>query len=242
MKLIPFLLLLIAFSSSANNATTNHYSYEELSKYSRVAENEWDFWQLTKEEWDRYLFLMEKSPWSKWEQTASPLQILSIYATSTSEKRRYASLEAELDQWRQNSVVEFQTLYDLERPIIHAKYLAYLENRQVTLDNVMPHDKLRLFISINHCDARCRTVMSRVMATQAQLDIYLVDANNKPDEAIFQWAESANIPVDRVQFKQITLNRENGILPVISKQAGIPMPDLPILFRMNGELAVRVPL
>ncbi|MBK8187776.1 MAG: hypothetical protein IPK77_11370 [Cellvibrio sp.] len=79
--------------------------------------------------------------------------------------------------------------------------------------------------------------------TQAKLDIFLLDANGKQDNVIFEWAEKANVPVERVKVKQITLNRENGLFAIVSKQDENPAPKLPCLYKKNedGKL-VRIPL
>ncbi len=236
-------LMLAPFTSAESKAISNNYSDWGLSRYSQVSENAWDFWHLTEQEWTRYQYLIANSPWAKWDHHATPLQILSFYTASKSEKRRYARIEAELDQWRQDASAEFQALYNREREIVHSQYLEFMSTKRIALDTISLHDKLKLFISVNSCDAACRALMKTLNDTQAKLDIFLLDANGKTDEVIFEWAKLANVSVERVKVKQITLNRENGMLAIISKSDGNPAPKLPSLYKQDtdGKL-MRIPL
>jgi integrating conjugative element protein (TIGR03759 family) len=199
-----------------------------LSRYSQVHTKPNAYWQLTDEEWKTYQALKEMSPWSVWENHATPLAILSYYATSIEEKRRYARIEAELDVWRQFSVTEFQLLYDKERKIVQERYVEYMEKRMPTLATLRPYDKLRLFVNAGDCDTHCRSLVSRVLKTQAKIDVFVIGANS--DEVIFKWAESASIPVERVKTKEVTLNHDNGLFKIVSTSGVMTTPKLPALF------------
>lgn len=235
-----FLLLSLApLVSFAQPSTVKHVQFEPsdsteelLDKYSEVHAAPNAYWQLTQEEWERYETLKENSPWAAWSNDASPLAILSYYATSFDEKRRYARIEAELDTWRQHSVTQFQTLYDKERTIVHTRYVEFIENRRPTMATLQPQDRLRLFVRAGRCDAQCRPIIARILASQAKTDIYVMGATT-PEE-IFEWAESASIPVERVKTKEITLNHEAGLLKHAAIEAGIPMPRVPSLFKRNA--------
>jgi integrating conjugative element protein (TIGR03759 family) len=213
---------------------------ELLTRYSRMHDTPNGYWQLTKDEWARYEELKATSPWSTWENNSSPLAVLSFYAESREEKRRYARIEAELDTWRQYSVTEFQTLYDKERAIVHQRYVEFVHNRQPTIASITAQDRLRLFIKAGACDAFCRSVMSRVLSTQAKTDIYVIGAAN--DREIFSWAEAAYVPVDRVKTQEITLNHAHSLLDVAAAEAGLPVPRLPVLFKKSGDTLQVVPL
>ena len=245
-----YLLILLLTSSSASSSdlreiwntnifeqfTASENTTDLLTKYSKIEGTPNQYWQLTDSEWKRYLELKANSPWSIWENNASPLAILFYYSTSMEDKRKYARIEAELDTWRQHNVAEFQTLYDRERAIVHAMYVESVKRTQPTLSNIRPQDKLRLFIEGGPCDARCRSVVNKVMLTQAKIDIYVVGA---PDnDTVFSWAKSASIPVARVKTKEITLNHESGLLDAVAAQLKISKPSLPALFKQatSGDL------
>jgi len=211
-----------------------------MERYSQVHSKPNQYWQLTDTEWTRYESIKKNSPWAKWENKASPLALLSHYATSIEEKRRYARIEAELDTWRQHNVTEFQMLYDKERDIVHARYMDWIGKRQPTLASIKPYDRLRLFIKAGECDAECRSVVGRVLKTQAKVDIYVTGA--KTDTAIFKWAEMANIPVERVKTKEITLNHDNGVFKLVTDSLGLPASRLPALFRQMGNSDQVIPI
>lgn len=211
-----------------------------LDRYSQVHTQPNEFWQLTTEEWSLYETLKKNSPWALWDNNASPLAILAHYAESPEEKRRYARIEAELDTWRQYRVTEFQTLYDKERSIVHERYVEWIQKRLPTLATIKPYEKLRLFIQVGSCDVHCRSLMSRVLKTQAKVDIFVLGATT--DEQIFKWAESAGVPVERVKTKEITLNHDKGVFSLVTGSLGIPTPKLPSLFRQiaGGDQIVAI--
>jgi integrating conjugative element protein (TIGR03759 family) len=211
-----------------------------LDRYSQVHSQPNEFWQLTTEEWTRYETLKNNSPWAVWDNNSSPLAILAHYSESIEEKRRYARIEAELDTWRQYRVVEFQALYDKERSIVHERYVEWIQKRLPTLATIKPYEKLRLFIQAGDCDVHCRSLMTRVLKTQAKVDIFVVGA--KSDEQIFSWAERAGIPVERVKTKEITLNHDNDVFSLVTGSLGIPAPKLPSLFRQvaGGDQVVAI--
>ena len=200
-----------------------------LERYSQVHTKPNLYWQLTDEEWARFETIKKASPWSQWENNASPLALLAHYADSTEEKRRYARIAAELDTWRQYRVTEFQALYDKERSIVHKRYVEWFQTKTPTLASIKPYDKLRLFMDASECEAHCRSLMSRVLHTQAKIDIYLTGAST--DEAIFKWAELAGIPVERVKTKEITLNHDQGLFQLVTSNLHLPAPKIPSLFR-----------
>lgn len=211
-----------------------------LDRYSKLHSYPNEYWQLTQEEWSRYEDLMKNSPWALWEHHASPLAILAHYSDSLEEKRRYARIEAEMDVWRQYRIVEFQALYDKERSIVHERYVEWIQKRLPTLSTIKPYEKLRLFVQAGDCDIHCRSLITRVLKTQAKVDIYVSGA--KTDEQIFHWAESASIPVERVKTKEITLNHDNGVFSLVTGGLGIPAPRLPSLFRQiaGGDQIVAI--
>lgn len=185
-----------------------------LKDYGKTHANAWEYWGLTKEDWARYESIKQKSPWGVWKNEATPLAILSHYSSSIEEKRRYAHVAAELDQWRENTVLEWQAIYNKEREIVFAKNAAAINVRKPTLNNIRASDRIIFFAVAGECDAHCRAVTSRILSTPAHIDIFVIGGKTESD--IYKWAASAQIPIDRVHVKQITLNFENNYLPAIT--------------------------
>jgi len=185
-----------------------------LKDHNKTYENTWDYWGLTKEEWAHYESIKQKSPWSVWKSESTPLAILSFYSTSSSEKNRYARLEAELDQWREGVVLEFQQNYSKQREIVFAKNTALITGRKPELKNINATDRILYFVEAGTCTVRCRTLTNRLLGTSAHIDIFVINA--KTDKDIFTWATGAKIPIERVHVKQITLNFENNYLGLVT--------------------------
>ena len=208
-----FIFIAIFVASNTTNVVAQESRVElstfesSLKDHARTHENSWEYWGLTQDEWVRYESIKQKSPWATWKNEATPLAILSHYATSIADKSRYAHLEAELDQWRENTVLEWQLIYNKEREIIYAKNTALLGNRKPDLKNIKPSDRVLYFVETGECNTRCRATTTRLLSTFAHIDVFVIGAKVQKD--VFEWATSAKIPVERVRVKQITLNFDN---------------------------------
>lgn len=220
--------LLFALTVSAEEKRLQLSEFEQsLNAHGRMKANDWEYWGLEKAEWDRYLTLIKDSPWALWEHEATPLAILAHYSDSQTEKHRYARLQAEIDQWRQNTVLEWQQIYNREREIIHAKNAAIYSSRKPDISRVKARDRILYFVDTGKCEARCVAMTNRLLESGAQLDIFVIGANDEKE--IFAWATEADIPVDRVKVKQITLNFENNYLDTVTTTPR-SMVSIPVAF------------
>lgn len=214
MKILHYAIIVFVFISVPCLAQDNRLSIStfenSITDKSKTYDNAWEFWGLTKPEWDRYVWLKEKSPWAVWKSEATPLSILSFYATSSTEKTRYARIAAELDQWRENSVLEWQAIYNREREIVFAKNQAVVKARKPEIKNINTSDRVLYFVEAGSCEARCRALTNRLLSTSAHIDIFVLNAKTEKD--VFDWATKAEISIERVHAKQITLNMENNFM------------------------------
>jgi integrating conjugative element protein (TIGR03759 family) len=209
-----FLVGMSSFVNASEKFTEQHSSVDqnELNQFFRdygdLKSTPWDNWKLTENEWTRYTEILEKTPFGVWQHTATPYQILAAYSTSLEEQRRYARLEAMLDQWREDNALRFQQIYNDEREVVFARYSALVRNLSPTIANTGSGDSVAFFTHPGECNPRCVALMQRLLSTGAHLDIYVMGAKSEQD--IFSWAEAASVPVDRVRVGQITLNFEKG--------------------------------
>ena len=219
-----------------SNASRTSIERSDLNKllgdFSEVKGQEWVNWGLREEEWQRYEYILEKTPWGHWEGHVTPIQVLAIYSSSLQEKRRYARIEAKLDTWREDVVLEYQNIYNQEREIVFAQYASYLKGRRPVIDNVRPTDQLAFFTASKKCEERCKFVMGQLMESGAKVDIYFVGVKEK--NHIFEWAAQANIPVERVKTKNITLNFNKGQFESVSKVPS-SFADLPAAFMKSDD-------
>jgi integrating conjugative element protein (TIGR03759 family) len=195
--------------SSPLQSTVDQHDLDQFFRdYGELKNTHWENWILTEAEWNRYQDILEKTPFGVWQHTATPYQILATYARTLEEKRRYARLEAMLDQWREDKALTFQQIYNDEREVIFARYSALVRNLSPTIANTGSGDSVAFFTYPGGCNPRCVAVMQRLLATGAHIDIYVIGA--KTEQEIFAWAEAAKVPVERVRVRQITLNFEKG--------------------------------
>jgi len=159
-------------------------------------------------------------------------QVLAAYASTIAEKRRYARMEAKLDQWREDKAYTFQQIYNNEREIVFAKYRSIVKGYSPTIQNIDPGDKLAMFVDSTDCLARCNAVVSRVLQTGARVDIYML--NTQVENDIFNWAKAANVPVERVHTGQITLNFDSGVFKQVSNLPEF-LAEFPVVFSLKNN-------
>lgn len=209
-----FMVAASAASNATDKATHQNSSVEQnelrqfFRDYGDLKGTAWENWKLTEKEWSRYTEILEKTPFGIWQHTATPYQILAAYSSSLEEQRRYARLEAMLDQWREDNALRFQQIYNDEREVVFARYSALVRNLSPTIANTGNGDSVAFFTYPGECNPRCVALMQRLLSTGAHIDIYVMGAKSEQD--IFSWAEAASVPVDRVRVGQITLNFEKG--------------------------------
>ena len=201
--------------------------FEDLNT---VSESPWENWQLEKADWERYEEIVANTPWGTWEHSATPLQILAIYARTYEEKRRYARIEARLDQWREDAVTKYQQIYNDEREIVFARYRELVRGQAPTLENIRIGEHVALFTRPGDCTARCTAVTQRLLKSGAKIDVYVIGAQS--DEAIYSWARSAAIPTERVHAGHITLNYNEGLFEDVSNLPAT-LADLPAAYSVR---------
>jgi integrating conjugative element protein (TIGR03759 family) len=211
------------FSAPQNNSSTKSSSSAKPYLAPRPGMKPWDYWGLTENEWNQYQYLLKNATWSVWEHTSSPLTILAITATSQAERKRYARLEAEIDNWRFQSTMDYQVLVNEERMALAREF----EQRSPLAKNLTRSDKVLFFTRTGDCDARCRTLINPLLESGAKIDIF-VSGTQRQDQ-VFAWATAAGISPERVQKKEITLNFDNGM---IEKLTNMPLAliDLPTAY------------
>ncbi len=167
-------------------------------------------WGLSEEEWARYEKIKTDSPWAIWEHSATPLSLLAFYSNSETERRGYARRQAELDQWREASVVLWQKLYDEERSIVHANFVASIKDHteHKSISTLNKKDQVIVFIDLDQCEESCRAESRQVIDSNALAHLYFIGNANK--QSIFKWALQMEIPHQRVKDRRITLNVEQG--------------------------------
>lgn len=183
---------------------------------------EWEYWGLTEQEWKTYQDLLKRSTWSIWEHHASPLSVLAMTATP-SEQRRYARIEAELDNWRFQKTMDYQVIYNEERLLMAKAF----ENRAAFVKNLSRQDRVLFFARTGDCDPRCRSLLNPLLLSGAHLDIYVLGTQEQND--VFAWATKAGIEPERVAKKEITLNFESGILANLTQMPNA-LADVPVAY------------
>ncbi len=200
----------MAFSQTKTTELTKselNYLFDDMDE---IKPNVWDNWGLTKTEWEKYETIKTQTAWATWEGNPSPLQLLAIYSSDIEVKKRYARLEAQLEQWRLTKALEYQTIYTAEARVLAARYQEFMASRRRNAESLTQADRVALFIDAtsDDCNARCTSMVARLLRKKPQLTIFAVGTQSQTQ--VFSWAKNAGIPEGAVQSGLITLNFEKG--------------------------------
>ena len=183
-------------------------------------------WGLSEQEWNRYEDL-KKGARGIWSPNLDPLTTLGIEATSEAERMKYARLLARKEFERVDKELRFQRAYDaaFKELYPHVKPIQDDVSNVSNMESVP--GRLLLFTQINDCK-RCDTMLSKLLAKDLDIDIYLIDSDAN-DNKIRDWAVKHRIDVNKVRNRQITLNHHNKSFLLFNDG------KIPAIFRVTPE-------
>ena len=170
-------------------------------------------WDLSEEEWGRYLELMRGIRGSVSPATLSPVEVLGIHARTEAERMKYARQWARMMREDTERILAFQRAYDAAmREIDPQGKMIDIEKLPGGGKALQPGDRLLLFLSRDcpACNAAARRLNVLAQGLDLQLDIYFVDRST-PDQ-IRKWAKAQGLDASRVAGGKITLNHDPALL------------------------------
>jgi len=212
------LIFSVAIYSHGDNSIYS-FTDKKLLNLDTQKKEEREYWGLSKEEWNTYETIITKTPWATWNHNSTPLALLAFYSNSEQKKIGYARKQAELDEWREAVVIEWQRdYYNPQREAVRAEFRLALDNQEQlkSINNIGKGDTVITFIDIESCGTFCKAQTRKILQSQAKSDFYFMGQPSK--DTIFKWAKMLNISVERVRLKEVTLNRNYGQ----SKKLNIP--------------------
>ncbi|MFG6179634.1 TIGR03759 family integrating conjugative element protein [Halomonas sp. THAF12] len=201
----------------------------------QTGRSEAEKWGLSDREWQRYERLME-SKRGIWSPGLDPLTALGVEARSDAERRRYAELLVQQERARVQRELEFQRAYDAAWDRLYPdanRVDPFTVETSQTAESVFQGggqsvfgqagqasattSRLNVVVAIDDCN-QCDSTVQRLMDRGALMDIWVVDSDGD-NRRIQDWARSLEMPADRVQRGEITLNHGG--------QLSAPMESLP---------------
>lgn len=207
--------------------------------------------QLSADEWTRYKEIMAGEGQYHWPHV-DPVWVMSIYAASEMERRRYAKLAARQEYERTRKLLRFKDAYvdafwqmynhepimDLEA--FQKRYLSREMSASVNMSGGTPGpikrpedysgDRIVLFISTNNCPD-CDSIFMNLSQHQTQvpgavLDVHFVDDTRS---SISDWAKRMGIAPSDITQGYITLNQDAKMY------ARYGNPSLPAAFYFDAS-------
>jgi len=219
---LPFLISSTVTSSTSNsNTTNNEASVLTKDQIETIAKH----WNLSSEDYERYLELMKTTPSGKWYVQSDPSEVLAINARNDAEREKYAEIIAKTTHDRLESELAmqhafntaWQKLYPNLKPIEMP-----MQSQAKTQVSLQVGDQLLLFTGIN--DSSSTTIIDRLISliqnhSGTKLAIFIT-GNDISDKAIRDWAQSNHIPISLVQQGTIILDHDKGRFTQITKGKG----------------------
>lgn len=210
-------------------------------------EEEAQRWQLTTDEYSRYLEALEGPRGRLSDPSITPIEVLGIEATSTAERDHYARLWVEMIRRDTAKTLAFtrsvhaawldiapnRSLID---PLLLKKLKLQRERTSVASEDVVP-SRLIAFTRLDceACDSDLRRLILGVEeGRHLGLDIFVVDAGDDAD-LVQAWAQEQSLPLERVQDQTITLNIDRGELLSLAESLGISSETLPMVIRRTED-------
>lgn len=207
-------------------------------------------WQLSENEWQRYLFLMQGIRGSISPKSLSPLEVLGIHAETDQERKQYAKRWAKLMREDVERTLAFQRAYTeatLElygkEPLFDENVLSSLTAANTAVQNstnnpntLKDGDRLLVFIKAAACQ-QCTLITQQALSLsthkKVQVDFYFTDTREPQDNPlIIAWAKQQQLDPQRLARKTLTLNHDMGTYLKVSQKL---LADVPVIYLMRND-------
>lgn len=179
----------------------------------REERERYEYWGLSKEEWDAYKKAMDKE-WKYQNPNLDPLTALGVSTNDPALQKRYARMLVEKEYERVGRELAFQRAYDEAFLELHPNEpnfdLSLIEDGKA---KIKAGERVLYFARADCVTNECLSDFKRLFeavwtSDKTGLDIYFVGAKN--DQEIQAWAKAVNLPPEDVKNKKITLNYDKG--------------------------------
>lgn len=244
--LAPVLTTLVPtflFSGGQIEVTTE-YSSSDYSETVTSEVVEYEIWDLSEEEWQRYETLKKGIRGRLSNDSISPIEVLGIHARDDAERQRYAQRWASIMYEDAERVLKFQRAFDEaikslvdEVPVIDATLLPQAPSEKSS--PFTESDRIMFFVETDCsiCEVLLSDVLDQLPNVQG-IDIYFTNLSSGNENEIKDWVKQHKLDVELIRVKQITVNFDNGLLDSIGSNAN----NTPALFLRNNDKIKRLPL
>ncbi|MGR5296843.1 hypothetical protein ACPV5U_24515 [Vibrio mediterranei] len=206
----------------------------EMSEKDRhLAKN----WNLTQEDWAKYLYIMEYTPRGLWTPDLDPPIALGNYARTEEERLYYVKIMNSLEENRRKRelALEATSIRHIKSTLAGAQQSQQSGMAAKLTEN---RDTLRsVFIDLKNCNNDCKIFVTMAIATSpasTKLDIHFTNA--KPSEAN-RFLKDIGITDERREAKAISVNAAPINAAVLRFSNG---GKLPYYIIKNDEIEKRV--
>lgn len=239
------ILAILCVEASAQDATREHMT--ELTETTLHSVDEAARrWNLTREEYNRYLEALEGPRGRLSDPGITPIEVLGIEATSHTERARYAWMWVEIIRADTAKVLSFsRSVHDAWRaaapdqklidPILVAKLKLQRGATTVATSEAEP-SRMLMFLETTcaACTDMAGRLVDKVVSGQASgVDFYFMDSAGDVGR-VQNWAHAQGIPLDLVRQGFVTLNFDQGEFQRL--QAPLALSGaLPVVVKREGE-------
>lgn len=229
----------VAFTADTSSPTQNSKVSNEPVENTNSAKT----WDLSEQEWQHYMQLMQGKS-GHWFKQLTPPEVLGINAETPDEEAHYAIVVAKQEHDKLDRELSFdrafhQALLKLypNEPIIKPFDLTPFNPTKTSISNnaytmLQSGDHLVFFVDISkglEIGILPRLLGIVKVNPHIVLDIFCINKVN--DIAIRRWAALNQIPLALVNQNRITLNQDTGKLQQATGKSNVPS----LLLSRNGQ-------
>ena len=218
-------LLLALVSASVSAQDTNITTIGIDQSTGSEAKAKASEWGVTVEEWNDYEEVMAGQR-GIWSPGLDPITILGVVAKTPAERKRFAELYVQTEYERVERELAF------ERAVAAAWKRLYPNKKPVERSRVAITDKVDRFTLVvtadcpKACSRQLESLLKRLEKNRSleAIDIYVRDSNGR-DRALRRFVDRAEIPIELIRSKRITINHgdnfeETLTLPAVFARRG----------------------
>lgn len=246
----PGIALDMTLPQQTRLTTSMHAMSKQASTETEAVQFDRNQWQLSENEWQRYLSLMQGIRGSISSKSLSPLEVLGIHAETDQERKQYAKRWAKLMREDVERTLAFQRAYTEATLELYGKEPLFDENVLSSLtaankaaqnstnnpNTLNDGDRLLVFIKASACQ-QCTLITQQALSLSAhkkvQVDFYFTDTREPQDNPlIIAWAKQQQLDPQRLAQKTITLNHDKGTYLKVSQKL---LADVPVIYLMRND-------
>lgn len=180
-------------------------------------------WHLLPEDWAKYKYIMKYTPRGTWTPNLDPLIVLGNYATTDSERLRYAQIMNALEADRQVRELKFEAVGQKD---VKENYTPKKATNKGKITQHLPDTKRRLksiFVDLNDCNDECLQFVRQHASSYSskdKIDLFVAGSRQLKTSQLYK---TLGVSEARVRKGDITISQSESHVQKQARSNGLPV-------------------